>query len=127
MRRSTLRAHVRASLRAAAALALAGCFSESPAPTESLPVAPETATVVASATANTFSPTTVTVARGGTVTWQIGARPHNVAFVTAPGAPANVPTGTSTEASRSFPTVGTFAYACTLHAGMIGTVVVQED
>ena len=31
-----------------------------------------------------------------------------------------------TEPSRLFPTAGTFAYACTLHAGMIGTAVVQE-
>ena len=111
-------------LRAVAALVLAGCFSDAPAPLG--PVAPQTATVVASATANVFSPTTVTVVRGGTVTWTSGARPHNVAFVATPGAPTNVPTGTNLDVSRVFPTAGTFAYACTLHAGMIGTVVVQE-
>ena len=111
-------------LRAVAVLALTGCSGDAPAPLG--PVAPQTATVVASATANVFSPTTVTVARGGTVTWTSGTRPHNVAFVAATGAPANVPTGTNLDASRVFPTAGTFAYACTLHAGMIGTVVVQE-
>ena len=112
------------ALRAVAVLVLAGCFSEAPAPVG--PVAPQTATVVASATANVFSPATVTIARGGTVTWTSGARPHNVAFLAAPGAPANVPTGTNLEVSRLFPTAGTFAYACTLHAGMIGTGVVQD-
>ena len=102
------------------ALPRASCFSgEPPAPP---PVAPQTAAVTAGSTTNTFSPTTVTVARGGTVTWTIGTRPHNVAFVAAPGAPSNVPTGTNTSVSRTFTNVGTFAYVCTLHAGMVGTV-----
>ena len=111
----------------AAALMLAGCFSDAPAPAgPAAPTAPQTATVVASATANVFSPTTVTIARGGTVTWTSGTLPHNVAFVAATGAPADVPTGTNLEVSRLFPSAGTFAYACTLHAGMIGTVVVRD-
>jgi plastocyanin len=112
--------------RTTAALLLAGCFSGDPAPAEPPPpTPPTTATVVGNANANTFSPQTVTIARGGTVTWQVSTRPHNVAFLGATGAPANVPTGTNYEVARPFPTAGTFAYACTLHAGMIGTVVVQ--
>ena len=110
-------------LPAATALTLAACFSGDPAPTG--PVAPQAATVEASATANIFSPVTVTIARGGTVTWTIGARRHNVTFVTAAGAPENVPTTLNEQVARVFPTSGTFAYNCTLHAGMIGTVVVQ--
>ena len=100
------------------------CFSEAPLPAG--PVAPMTATVAAAPAANIFSPQTITVARGGTVTWTFGQRPHNVAFVAATGAPANVPNTTNGEAQRTFTTSGTFAYACTLHAGMIGTVVVRE-
>jgi plastocyanin len=114
-------------VRAIALPLLAGCFSGDPAPAEPPPPTPPmTATVVGNANANTFSPQTVTIARGGSVTWQVSTRPHNVAFVGATGAPANVPTGTNYEVARAFPTAGTFAYACTLHAGMIGTVVVRE-
>jgi plastocyanin len=105
-----------------AALALGACTSDDPEPTA--PDAPQTASVTASATANTFSPSTVTIARGGTVTWTFGARPHNVTFG-ATGAPASVPTTTNAQVARQFPTAGSFAYDCTLHAGMSGTVVVQ--
>jgi plastocyanin len=102
---------------------LASCFSE--APPAPPPVAPQTATVQGSATANVFSPATVTVARGGTVTWTFGARPHNVSFLATTGAPSNIPTTTNNQVSREFTAAGTFAYACTLHPGMFGTVTVQ--
>lgn len=107
-----------------AALSFGACTSDDPEPTA--PSAPsQTASVTASATANTFSPSTVTIARGGTVTWTFGARPHNVTFGTTTGAPASVPTTTNAQVARQFPTAGSFAYDCTLHDGMSGTVVVQ--
>ncbi|MBV9880248.1 MAG: hypothetical protein JO180_07110 [Gemmatirosa sp.] len=102
---------------------LLGCFSD--APVAPGPVAAQTATVEASAVANLFSPQTTTIAQGGTVTWTFGTRPHNVTFVQVAGVPTNVPTTTSNQASRTFTAAGTYAYACTLHAGMIGTVVVK--
>jgi plastocyanin len=105
------------------ALSLTACFSEAPLPAAPAPAA--AADVTASSTANIFSPTTVTIAKGGTVTWTIGTRNHNVTFVQAAGAPANVPTATNTTATRQFAQPGTFAYVCSLHAGMVGTVVVQ--
>jgi plastocyanin len=76
-----------------------------------------------------FEPLAVHVLRGGSVTWLIG-RPgilisHNVTFTTA-GAPANIPTTLGGDLiSRVFPTPGSFAYECTLHAGMTGTVHVH--
>lgn len=106
-------------------LPLAACVSSEPDPIPVVPVPPQTATVQAAATANTFTPTTVVIARGGTVTWTMSTRPHNVAFVATAGAPLNIPTMTNGQADRLFSAAGTFAYACTLHAGMIGTVVVQ--
>jgi plastocyanin len=111
------------TLLAALALSLTACFSDAPPP--AAPTPPATADVTASATANIFSPTTVTIAKGGSVTWTIGARNHNVTFVQAAGVPANVPTTTNSTATRQFAQPGTFAYVCTLHAGMVGTVVVQ--
>lgn len=108
---------------AAVALLASACVSDKPAPAE--PSASTTGTVEASGTANTFTPQTLTVLQGGTVTWQFSTRPHNVTFVATAGAPQNVPTSTNTQISRTFTTPGTFAYACTLHSGMIGTVTVK--
>ena len=102
------------------ALVASGCFSDKPAPLE--PGAPATGAVTASSTANTFTPQVLNVLQGGTVTWTFGTRPHNVTFVQTAGTPQNVPTTTNNNAARTFDTPGTYAYACTLHAGMVGTV-----
>lgn len=72
-----------------------------------------------------FSPTQVTVVRGGTVTWSNGSGfAHSVNFTSA-GAPSDINAFDSGSASRAFQTAGTFSYRCDLHAGMSGTVVVQ--
>ncbi len=69
-----------------------------------------------------FTPATVDIAQGGTVTWT-GLLGHNVTF-TSPGSPANI-SGTSSE-SRTFNTAGTFNYFCSIHgSGMSGSVVVH--
>lgn len=109
-----------------AALATAACFSEAPpsaAPPG--PVAPMTATVEAGAATNTFTPSAVTIAKGGTVTWTIGTRRHNVTFFANPAAPASVEAGTNVTASRTFPQAGSYPYNCSLHAGMTGIITVQ--
>lgn len=72
-----------------------------------------------------FSPSAVTITKGGTVTWNNGgATAHNVTFTTA-GAPTSIGNFTSSSTSRTFPTAGTYSYQCTNHAGMSGTVTVQ--
>jgi plastocyanin len=72
-----------------------------------------------------FNPASVTIARGGTVTWTNGLNEsHNVIFAQAAGAPANVPEHTSGSNSRTFSSSGTFNYQCTIHP-MAGQVVVQ--
>jgi plastocyanin len=111
-------------LAAVAVLLLAtGCFSDKPAPAE--PAPSPTGDVQASATANVFSPQIVTISKGGTVTWTFGSRTHNVTFIQVPGVPQNVPSTSNNSATRTFTTTGTFAYACTIHPGMIGTVIVK--
>jgi plastocyanin len=85
---------------------------------------PSTATVTATAD-RTFSPSRVTIAAGGTVTWQFSAT-HNVTFSgAAPAGGSIANSGGGTSASRQFATPGTYGYECTLHSGMTGTVVVQ--
>lgn len=74
---------------------------------------------------NTFSPTSVTVARNGTVTWvNTSGVSHNVTFST-PGAPANIPNHVTGTNARTFASTGTFSYQCGNHAGMNGAVTVQ--
>jgi plastocyanin len=85
-------------------------------------VAPAAASVTAPQFA--FLPDTTDVSAGGTVTWFIGAIHHTVTF-TSSGAPADIPVLQAESASRTFPTSGTFAYRCTIHAAMAGTVRVH--
>lgn len=83
--------------------------------------APTAATVIMYQTA--FVPANVTVKAGGTVTWRnTDGEPHNA---TGNG----IDTGnlvTNASSARTFQSVGTFNYTCTLHAGMNGTVTVVQ-
>lgn len=79
-----------------------------------------TAAVTATAS-NQFSPENVTITKGGSVTWTFNGQ-HTVTF-DASGSPANIERSSGSEA-RTFPNAGTFAYHCTIHAGMDGSVVV---
>lgn len=86
---------------------------------------PSTATVVAGANSDDFTPNFVAVARTGTVTWTFGERQHNVEFGNVAGAPGSIPNSTpNTSVARQFNTAGSFGYTCTLHANMNGTVLV---
>ena len=59
------------------------------------------------------------------MTWSFGARAHNVIFGSAAGAPANIDVTSNAQVARTFATAGTFGYDCSLHAGMVGTVIVR--
>jgi len=73
-----------------------------------------------------FSPATITIAAGDSVTWQFVEAPHNVTFAGAAPAAGNVPTQQpGALVHRVFATPGTYAYECTIHNGMQGSVVVQ--
>lgn len=93
-----------------------------PAPT---PTPGASASIAAGDNSNSFTPASVEVARGAVVTWTFGARPHNVIFNSTAGAPANIEVVSNAQVARTFNTVGSFAYDCTLHSGMTGTVVVR--
>lgn len=88
---------------------------------------PVAAATVQATPAIRFTPATVTLAVGGTVTFAFGTTPHNVFFDNAPaGAPANIPDVTSNQSvTRTFPTAGQYNYNCHLHPGMTGTVIVR--
>ena len=67
-----------------------------------------------------FAPSDVYVKAGATVEFSLGAA-HSVAFDVVSGAPADVPAGLGSLASRAFPTPGVFSYHCSAH-GETGTV-----
>ena len=81
-------------------------------------------TIVTASAASVFSPSSVTIAVGGTVTWEFGPLDHNVIFTGTAGAPASISATHSTSVSRTFNTAGSFAYVCTLHSNMAGVVFV---
>lgn len=70
-----------------------------------------------------FVPATVSIKAGGTVTWT-----NNDAVAhTATGTGFDTGTlGNRASSSKTFASVGTFNYVCSLHAGMNGQVVVVQ-
>ena len=102
------------------------------------PPPPSTATV--STPSQTFSPDSVRIAAGGTVTWNIqGIQPHNVHFVNATPFPGNSAVSgtpvTGGTVTGTFATPGTYLYYCEPHgsgtasppsvSGMSGKIVVE--
>jgi plastocyanin len=95
-------------------------------PTDPPPPAPNAVTVTTpGAPPPRFIPAAVAVAVGGTVTWQSGSPVnHNVISTTGAFEPvADLAPGAS--AQRTFTQRGTFAYRCSIHEGMNGTIEVR--
>lgn len=127
---------------AAGALVLAGCSSSPPAAQPSvsfgsgasgmpgMPAPPSGTGSPAAAAGNqvsidnfAFAPATLTVKAGTTVTWtNRDEEPHTVAA--SDGSFHSPGMGTGATYSHTFPTAGTFAYVCSIHPMMHGTVVV---
>ena len=72
-----------------------------------------------------FTPFQVSIPAGGTVRWEFPQRAHNVIFDRKSGAPADIQQTSNTSVARTFNTLGTFPYDCTLHPGMSGEVIVR--
>ncbi len=71
-----------------------------------------------------FSPGTVTVKAGETVTWtNLDEEPHTV--VSVEGIFRSSALDTKDSFSFKFERPGTYRYLCTLHPKMLGTVVVE--
>jgi plastocyanin len=72
-----------------------------------------------------FSPSTITVTAGTTITWtNKDAATHNVTSNTA-GLFSSGPISTNGTYPHLFNTAGTFQYKCTIHPSMTGTVIVN--
>ena len=67
-----------------------------------------------------FSPSTLTISVGETVTWTLNAN-HTVV-----GNDGNWGSGSLTTYSHQFDTAGEFGYKCGIHSSMMGTIIVTE-
>lgn len=90
------------------------------------PTGEDDVTLVRMVDGEDFSPATVTISVGETVRWRNDDDiQHNTTGPSGLWMSANLNSGGTF--SQTFPTAGNFAYACTLHPGMNGTVVVQAN
>lgn len=119
-------AHITASLTSAGTTRTAlAVVTVQNAATQATVIAPDIA----------FTPFFTHIAAGGAVTWMFDAVPHNVTFgvyddwygefIVSAGTPPNITTMSNGSEMRIFPMKGTFAYTCTQHLGMTGTVIVH--
>ena len=122
-----------------ATLTLGGITKSSPQVSETVDIAPSTGNVVASSTGgaygttNTFSPSSIDLKAGGTVTWTglTSGSGHNVDFdaITPFASGTSATSGTIGSADMATTTItaapGSYAFHCDHHAAMTGTVVIH--
>jgi plastocyanin len=114
----------RTIVAAIVAASLFGCKSDSSGPILE-------AGVVTATTDLAFSPSTITVTRGGggsaTVTWTFESVMHTVTWDSQPAGATveDIPGSSNTNVARDFTVAGTYSYHCSIHPTMTGTVIVQ--
>ena len=106
---------------------VSGATTHSATGTVLVTAAPPGGVTVSTTNTNTFSPGTVAITAGGTVTWQFGNGTHNVTWNAGSPQPpgGSIPDQSAGAQSRAFPTAGNYTYQCTRHNGMTGTVTVS--
>ena len=98
--------------------------SPSTGPSGSSPVIVSIVNGASSLTTNAYAPNPIDIATGTTVTWMNNdTRTHDSTATDASWGSGPIAAGG--QFSRTFSTAGSFPYHCTLHPGMVGTVVVK--
>lgn len=106
---------------------IAGCGGGASTPTQPTQGSTVTVSIVAGAntlTTTAYNPNPVTISRGSSIMWvNNDSRTHNSTSDSNAFASGNIAPNASF--TQAFQTAGTFTYHCTIHPGMVGTVVVQ--
>jgi hypothetical protein len=103
-----------------------GIVSPPPAPPPPPPPPPTCADFTFCMRASSFQPTTLTVAKSTSVSFENSSGiDHNVVFDNTTSGAANIGLISSGTVVRTFNTAGTFAFHCTIHAGMTASITVQ--
>jgi plastocyanin len=106
--------------------ALLGCGGAYGGAGSMAPPPPPPSNTIAATNGLIFTPSTLTVAVGQTVTFTFGGVAHNVFFDAKPGVPADIAgNNANVSITRQFGTAGSYPFNCHIHPGMSGTVVVQ--
>ena len=113
-----------AVLAAVTALAGVGCGSSS-SPAAPTVAADVTITMVGDRGNQSYSPNPTTMRVGQTVAWKNGDTTAHDATQDASRFGTGTISAGATSAPLTMSTAGTFAYHCTIHPGMVGTLVVQ--
>jgi plastocyanin len=72
-----------------------------------------------------FEPAEQTITSGESITWQNdGREPHNV--IDADGAWESPALSNGQTYTFTFTTPGTYTYFCSIHSGMLGTIIIAE-
>jgi plastocyanin len=111
-------------LAAVTALAGAGCGSSS-SPAAPTVAADVTITMVGDRGNQSFSPNPSSMRVGQTVAWKNGDTTAHDATQDASRFGTGTISAGATSAPITMSTAGTFTYHCTIHPGMVGTLVVQ--
>lgn len=95
--------------------------------TQDLATTPAAAVIMVGAgAANAFSPSTVTIQAGQSVTWSWVSGFHSVVSDSTPKAFADAPAQAAGQYNATFAAAGSYPYHCGIHGTMMsGTVVVQ--
>ena len=90
------------------------------------PPPPPPANTVNASSSLAFTPSSLTVTAGETVTFAIGSVAHTVTFDDRNAAtPNDIADNANVSIQRTFSTAGTYNYHCTIHPFMTGKVVVR--
>ncbi len=106
-----------------ATILLTGCYSQTPPATSNSTDAINAASEVSVEISGfAFTPSTLTIAKGTTVTWtQKDAAPHTVTSSAFDSGTLNA----GQTYSRTFDEIGSFDYRCNFHQSMTGKIIVQ--
>ena len=110
-----------------ASLIVSACGSDSSSPTApgTSTAADVTVTIQGNSGSNSYAPNPVTMRVGQTIAWRNGDSITHTATQDSGGFNTGSIAAGATSAATMMNTAGTFAYHCTLHPGMVGTINVQ--